>query len=468
MALNFNDWKKNEEASLRNNPGIPGGGTDKSVRYLSDVDRRAKEDADRKGINQRNAMQKSGELMQYVGEAMSIQRGKEAELEELAEEVIRNNYGAILENVQLKMKIVRPGQVKFPEQEEAEEEEQPTYSELNDPEIKAEIDKRKIANNIIQGEGKNTKHILHSDMAKEGLVRIFGETKGKRIHTCYDNITKIMESLDWMMPMEVQERMWKENPAGFAGKCKVEWKVEKPKDEDAQKILDQIKQDEGDISVNDDTEDFFNTGQPIVNAIGVDFPMLLHETVKGIYELIASAGQAEDEEVAKIVSLNADVLSNEIEDLRYGPYIAADLRDFINVNPDIEKHQNLRESVFGKMIVMPANDFLSLMFGILKKTPEARTIVDGLVADCIKELDDYELGQHIDTGSNYEDDEEQEFDNVSLDELGVDPPAETTETEVDYNSMGRRELEALVDQYLEDGKFDEVKKIDDILRSKFK
>ena len=50
-------------------------------------------------------------------------------------------------------------------------------------EVKSGIDKQKIANSITQGEGKNTKNILHSEEVKEGLNRIFGQTKGREIFT---------------------------------------------------------------------------------------------------------------------------------------------------------------------------------------------------------------------------------------------------------------------------------------------
>jgi len=461
MALNFNKWvdkfRKTNEASLQDNPGIPGESGDNGPKYLSDIQRKAQQEASEKGINRMNWQRKAGEMMGFVQEAQRIQRGKENELAQLAEEVIRENYGSILDNVELDIRIVT--RHNFDEHKEACEEcEQPSYRELKDPEIKAEINKRKIANNIIQGEGKNTKHILHGDTAKNGLIRIFGEREGKRLHTLYDQITKTMESLDWMIPVEIQKQMWEQNPEGFAGKCKVEWKVEEPSEDDAKKVLDQIKKDEGELSSNDDTEDFFNTGKPVIHAHGVDFPMLLHETVKGIYELIASAGQPKDERVAQVVSLNADVLANEMEDLRYGPYIAADLRDFINQNPNIDRYENLRESVFGKMIVLPANEFLSLMLGILKKTPEARTIVDGLVDQCIAELEEYD--QKV---TNYE--VKQTLGEEDHEE-GHEEENQEEPSQMNYDEMGTSDLRALIDQYLDEGRFEEVKKIDDVLKTR--
>lgn len=514
MALNFKDFfenkKKINEASLKNNPGIPGQGQDKSVDYLSDVERRATADAARKGITPRSGM----ELMRYAEESQRMQRGKEEELEALAEEVVRANYGAILDNVNFDIELVRRGEVSFPEQDQAEEEKKEMEAEEKEKEkeknkkpifknpfkkkddekeeetkkqaeeetdalVIAEIHKRKIANNIIQGEGKNTKHILHSDLAKNGLIRIFGREDGVKIHRLYDNITKIMESLDWTIPMEFQEKMWKENPQGFAGSCKVDWGDDENEEqeegceggscnrkESADKILKQIKDDEGDLSANDDTEDFFNSGSPSVIARGIDFPMLIHESVKGIYELIASAGIPKDVNIAKKVSLNADVLSNELEDLRYGPYIASDIRDFINVNPDVDKHDNIRESVFGKMIVLPANEFLQLVFGILKKTAEARTRVDSIIRECVEELDQYELGQHIDMNTG--DEQENEYDEVDPETLDVKPEEpKTAEPEVtDYSTMRTKDLQDLVDHYLDEGDFTKVKEIGAILASR--
>jgi len=93
---------------------------------------------------------------------------------------------------------------------------------------------------------------------------------------------------------------------------------------------------------------------PVIKARGIDFPMLLHETVKGIYELIASVSQpgldASEEEIkkAQTVKLNVSSFMDEAEDFRTGPEIASDFRDFINENPDSSYSPNIRAFVLVK------------------------------------------------------------------------------------------------------------------------
>ena len=455
--MNFKDWLKiQEEASLKGNEAIPGEGKDKKEpKYLNDVERKANQMISTNGITQRSG----SELMRLIPETQRIQIGKEKELEILAEEVIRAHYGSILDNIDLDIKIVKEGSVDMSD-EEQEEQDKPSYKLLNDPAVKLEIDRRKLNNNIIQGEAKNTKDILHSEESTSGLTKIFGERNSKVMLQNYDRITKIMNGLDWIIPMEVQERMWKENPQGFAGKVKVEW-PDKPKSEDAEDELNKILNNDGDIGNDDETEDFFNTGNPKIVARGVDFPMLLHETVKGIYELIASASIHKDVEIAKTVKLNADELSNELEDLRYGPFIAGDIRDFISSNKDMDKYPNIREHVYGKMNQMQTKEFLELIKGILMKSAKARVDVDNMVSDIIKELDEYELGQHLDMSSSEEEPEykEREIEDIDLAKLGHVKDNTTTP----YDKMSVRELKELIDEYIDNGEFDKIADIQKVI-----
>lgn len=476
----------NEEASLKGNVGIPGeAGKNKGKEpgYLSSVERTAAE-KNRRENAPFNARRMGPEfeplirqLMDNVERSKTMQRGKEKQLEDLAEKIIRSNYGSILENVGLDIKIVRPGSIDMGESEEKDQGFN-LLEPLNDPEVKLEIDKRKIANNITQGEGKNTKHILHLDECKDGLIEIFGQRQGEEIFRVYDNITKAAEKMDWALMAEVQQQMWKEQPEGFAGKVKVEFPKKKKDDKKEEDIGAKILKDleEGkDIKDNKNVEEAFKEGERRIIARGVDFVMLIHETVKGIYELISAAGIPADAEVAKLVILNADVISNEIEDLRFGPYIAADLRDFVNQYKDINKYPNMREIFYGYIVDkenMATPDFLDLMKGILMKTPEARKKVDDILAKLIEDFDKYEyelaMSQHGDSGIVKTEREEryEEDENVmdQEDEKEATPDVEEKPKEVNYATMRQGEIQRLVDKALDDGDFEEVKKLSKFLK----
>jgi hypothetical protein len=182
--------------------------------------------------------------------------------------------------------------------------------------------------------------------------------------------------------------------------------------------------------------------------------MLLHETIKGIYELIASVAIPDDEETAETIIMNTDTLADEIEDLRYGPEIAADLRDFINEFPETADIPNLREHVFGKMMAMDAKDFLELMYMILIDDPKAKPVVQEFVDEISEEINRYELGQAgIDNDDDYEPGEE--YGRAS---------AQTEPEEIDYSELSRREIEKLIDKALDAKDYDTVRDLSKYLK----
>lgn len=332
-----------------------------------------------------------------------------------------------------------------------------------DPELKMEVDKAKLLNNVIQGEAKNTKNILHTDIVKDGLKEIFGEGEWRRIFDMWDRMTKLASKLDWIFPIEVKVRMMEEDPEGMrqvqAGAVKVEW-VKKENDEEekedlALKILkdlekgDDIKDNEEDIS------ELFSDTTPKITARGVDFPMLLHETVKGIYELIAAHAIPEDAELAQKVKINVSSFADEVEDFRYGPEIAADLRDFVNGLVDeiskgdsrVKDIPNLREHFFGRISdrkEIKTEDFLKLFRGILKNDPHARSKSKKILLDIVSEIRGFE---------------KDEFNR----EFEIEEPYETKSGDTDYYKMSKSQLMSEIDRALDSEDYKMAKKLTDIL-----
>ena len=445
-----------DEASLRDNPGIPGEGG-KEGNYLSKVEGRAKERLD--SLQRKHGADISfPRFMSIVSRARQIQAGKEKELEKLAENAIRSYYGSILEEVTLNIKFPKADQIKKSmEKVPSEPPEMPQLKELKDSNIISEIQKRKIANNITQGEAKNTKLCLNLPEVRDGLIRILGQEKGTEYKDLLNKITEIAGFFDWQIPMEVQLEMWKRDKSGFSGSVSVEWVSDKEENiEDlAQKVLGDL---ENDTEVPEEAEEIFEQTTPTINALGTDFAMLLHETIKGIYELIASVAIPDDEETAVTIIMNTDTLADEIEDLRYGPEIAADLRDFINEFPETADIPNLREHVFGKMMAMDAKDFLELMYMILNEDPKAKPVVQEFVDEISEEINRYELGQAgIDNDDDYEPGEK-------YGETPVSASAQTEPEEIDYSELSKREIEKLIDKALDAKDYDTVRDLSKYLK----
>lgn len=265
---------------------------------------------------------------------------------------------------------------------------------LKDKNIISQIHKRKIANNITQGEAKNVKKILNMPESVSGFIEIFGEEDAKKYLKALNTITDIAGYFDWVIPFEQQLSMWKRRDR-FAGSVKVDWEPEKKKEdsEDVEdywkKILDDLEKSS---EIPADASEAIEGTNPRISSRGTDYAMLLHETVKGIYELIVMSSYPsefeatpEDREMMETVFMNTDTLADEIEDLKYGPKIAADLRDFLNSYPGSNSVENFREKVFGKMIVMEANEFLEIMRLILSGDPLAKKKINELAEEVINE-----------------------------------------------------------------------------------
>jgi hypothetical protein len=367
---NFESWL--QEATLKNNPAIPGESGEIGKMYLQGVEDKAREKL-------RDLSRRLGadipQFMGLVNQAKRLQDPHKEALEKLAQEVILDFYGSILEETILDIKFTQEGEIpNMMSDVPAEAPEMPALKQLEDQGVINKIQKRKIANNITQGEAKNAKKALNSEISTEGIISIMGEQNGRRYIEILNKITDIADFFDWSIPMEVQKDMWERDKSGFSGSVKVSWENEDDDEDEEQKdALDILK----DLEENPDfdpekLEDLFDDGKTKITARGADYAMLLHETIKGIYELIAAASIPKDEETAEVVIMNTDTLADEIEDLRYGPYIAQDLRDFINTFPEVDRIENLREFVFGHILDennLSDEDFLKLMNDILLGIP---------------------------------------------------------------------------------------------------
>jgi hypothetical protein len=77
--------------------------------------------------------------------------------------------------------------------------------------------------------------------------------------------------------------------------------------------------------------------------------MLLHEAVKGIWQLLKSGSIKDDEELAKIIADNTGTFEDEAQDFRYGVAIQGIFRDFIEAFKDSDKYTNMNLRVYGKL-----------------------------------------------------------------------------------------------------------------------
>lgn len=491
------DFKKFlEEITIKGNPGVPG--EDPNTRgenpYLNDVERRAKQrmnirpqDVSTRVMPSRKEQELGNRLMgELLPRSVRYTSGHEDELGELAESVFRSLYQELMDrySIGLDVKIIPIGEVQgWMDQQGGGEQPPPIeFRRVTEEDIKNEVYKRKLANLIIQGEAKNTKHILHSDDVKDGLIEIFGRRTGDEVFNLWDEMTKVADQIDWVAHIDARSDMMEQNPDGMAGACVVDW--EEP--EEPNEMAEPLEQGDEEYNNDDEDEEEFEAESgptPIIRARGVDFPMLLHEMVKGLFELLSLGGIPEDERTAKIALGNTGI-GDEPEDWRYGPEIAADLRDFINLNNKVSSHPNVREELYKLMIdkqTMPTADFLKLMKGILAKSPEARVKVDELIERVLTKIRDdkeamdrynQELEEYNRQMAEFEEEKPKEkpgrnwYDSFDDDDDTIEEPTNHTaavpETQ-DFSKMRKSEIQELIDKALDDGDYEKVKKLSQYL-----
>jgi hypothetical protein len=348
------------EADIRQNPAI-------TPEYLGSLDKRAEQSA--REVEQKYGRD-MGTRMRAVREVQMLQRGKERQLEELTTSVILSQYGSILGETELDIKIpTDPREMKAKMKEtDDDDQDKPNFKEIEDEDTKTAINKRKILNMIAQGEAINSKKMLMGDENMEGLTQLFGEANARKMVELLVTITDICNARDWRIPEEVGAKMIEQGDS-LAGISKIEWKPKSKKDN-----AEDQGQEDGD-SEEDTVEE---TTFPTLVIRGMDQAMLFHESIKAIYGLINQGGMANlDDETIQKVFMNTDTAADEVQDLKRAKLTAADLRDFIQSFEEVFDIENGREYVWGKMIdstVVSDSDFLELMKLIFTSAPLYRTV----------------------------------------------------------------------------------------------
>ena len=419
-----------QEASLQGNPGTPD-------EYLKGVERRAMQDV--QGTEQRLGRE-MGQFMQLVGQVQQMQTpGVKAQLEKLAEDIIMQEYGSILTQTKLSIKFAKEGEIQQMMEDVPMETPEP-QREISDKGTIAKIHARKIGNAIMQGEAKNAKRMLALPETMDGMIKIFGPANAAKMVDLLKKITDIASALDWRIPMEVQKQMWERDKGGFSGSVKVDFTPVKTDEKTAEDLIKSLES--GDIETQE-IEDTLNEMEPTIIAIGTDFAMLLHEAIKGIYKLIGTASIPDDEEEAGKVIANTGTLSDELEDIRNGPYLAADLRDFVNRFTKSSSVENIREHVFGKLMILvkeETQEFLQLMREIFTEDAGAINKMKSIVSEIEQTIKDWERRQF---------DEE-------VPDFGMAP---TQSEPADLSQLSKREIQELLDAALDAGDYAEVGKL---------
>ena len=345
--------------------------------------------------NQNAFMELQMMLARAVQEVKSIENENEEYLENLAVDLVTKEMsipeGTFQFDVELLsgMGQIDTSKMRGQSEEPDEEEIMKAFGDQDAEEMEDDIDafmdamdkfdmekaKRRFINSLIQGAAKKGHYMFA--LVQEELDRL-----DPRLLNLYGVLMSIADLMYWIVPDQMTQMM-----AG-AG--------------------------EG-VQGSEEVDD--TTDPPTIKAKGLFFPVLVHELLKGVYEVLGTQGLPDDPKAAELVMGSQDTLPYEIWDLRLGPVI---WEKFIAAYPEDLFEDDLKEIqnyLFSRFSALTTEEFFDVAREILGETDKGRKIVKRMVDEIIEELRQYDLEDAL--GSNDDDEDADDFRDF-LGGLGID------------------------------------------------
>lgn len=126
--------------------------------------------------------------------------------------------------------------------------------------------------------------------------------------------------------------------------------------------------------------------QFVIKARALCFPMLLHEIVKGLYEIVGTEGFGADKEKNKAIINAVDKLSNEPNDFRFGKFLYDAITKLYNES-DLDDAR-IRELFFAELYKLEEDEFLSFVENAVNDelTPEQKRWAINTMKDIERDL----------------------------------------------------------------------------------
>lgn len=289
------------------------------------------------------------EMYPMIKECMKIEEKNKKELEELAIKMIRDEYNIPEDMVEIEAELtpninmegtklnaipIRVDEVDFDSHED--------IAKAN-----SEVYKRRFINAMNQGAAMKTNHMFH--MVDEDLTKIDPTlpTKYGKIMSAADYMYYIVDNID-------------NSPAITGGIVKLE------------------------LPTNEN-------GIPKIKAQAMIFPVLIHELVKGVMELLAAHGLPKNPKIRNYVLGKADYLKAETWDMRLGPALWSKLTKLI---PPEDFH--LKHYLYADLCSLPVEKFNSDMREIMAGTKLGKDIVNKMLTKIKIDLQKEEFNRVMD------------------------------------------------------------------------
>jgi hypothetical protein len=326
-------------------------------------------------------------LMNAHNTIVQIESQHKQQLEQLAVELVMKEMGIPEGAIEYDAKLVGMGEIDMGDfnNDDNNEENSEEVNIENEVEIFNELQnldlekaKRRMINAIIQGASKKGHYMFH--LVPERLEQITG-------HPNILNLYGTMMSINDLNYWQISDDLIK----GLSGSAAGKESVERPEDEE---------------------------GTAKVVARGINFPVLVHELIKGTLEVFAIQGRPEGDEGFEDVESTEDTLEKEMWDLRLGPAIWDRIRsqfpeDILTDENKIELQNYLLVEIFK----LPAKKFLTLMKEVLGKTNRGKQLINQLMDGIQKMFNDQDYEDSISQFRSNLDDAEEEITDDELSDL---------------------------------------------------
>jgi hypothetical protein len=317
-------------------------------------------------------------LMMTVGQSMQrlimIQMQNKKKLEDLAIELVRKEMGIPEDAMQFKAELVmRP---MGPAGGMQNEPEMPSEEEIKEfmgdvEQFNLERAKRRFINSLIQGAAFKGGHMFN-------LVRNEINDINPQLMDLYTTSQALMEHAYWLFPDM-------ENMAGGGG--------------------GQMGQSE----VDEETD------PPTVKGKAVTFPLLVHELVKGVYEVFGTHGLPDDPRQQEMILKAEDTLPAEIWDSRLGPIFWEKFMATYPMELFDDDMKHIQHYLFMRFSALSADEFMRVAKLILSGDPKGNKFIQDMVNDIVRELKD----QDYKDAMGYEDEGDDGLSGIDFSDLGL-------------------------------------------------
>ena len=311
-------------------------------------------------------------VKQSMQQLIMIQMQNKKKLEDLAVELVRTEMGIPEDAMQFKAELVMQpmasaggmqNEPEMPSEEEVEE----FMGDME--EFNLERSKRRFINSLIQGAAFKGGHMFN-------LVRNEINDINPQLMDLYTTTQALMEHAYWIFPDM-------EGMAGGGG--------------------GQMGQSE----VDEETD------PPTVKAKAVTFPLLVHELVKGVYEIFGTHGLPDDPKQQEMILNAEDTLPAEIWDSRLGPIFWEKFMATYPMELFDEDKKHIQHYLFMRFSALDAREFMRVAKLILSGDPKGNKFIQDMVNDIVKELKDQDYRDAM--GGEDDDD----YSGVDFSDLGL-------------------------------------------------